>query len=429
VVFASLAGAQQPANATPPLRGHVRSAGGQPLPDAEVNVDGARSSVHTDAQGGFSVPNLSKGIHTISVRRIGYLPAAVEIETPQANDALTLTLVPSRQELDTVKVRARINVLGGIVVDARNRPLAGATVDLIGDRLRGSADTTGDDGWFTFTAVRSGPIVLHVVKEGYVGVTQSIDLKDWRGVVVHMASMDTTLSKSKQRMLSGLGNTSRHVWLETLQRLSRRNVQSIVHGDRRMLERPLCADGQRWHLVRRRLDEELSARTMTHDGTDRCADRSRRVFVLVGSRQRRCYTTRLPFMRCQTIEISASTSRIWINPPPIGTTNAPSAQSNTSITPIVRNMMFASAVKWTDISGTPKGYSATTARDIAQMGEAPTTIRGTATDGCQPGAHGRELSAVSSRLRKKETTGPIGALIGPVVFPHTSTCRPASERA
>jgi hypothetical protein len=228
VVFASLAGAQQPANATPPLRGHVRSAGGQPLPDAEVNVDGARSSVRTDATGAFSVPNLSKGIHTISVRRIGYLPAAVEIETPQANDALTFTLVPSRQELDTVKVRARINVLGGIVVDARNRPIAGATVDLIGDRLRGSADTTGDDGWFTFTAVRSGPIVLHVVKEGYVGVTQSIDLKDWRGVVVHMASMDTTLSKSKQRMLAGLGNTSRHVWLETLQRLSRRNVQSIV---------------------------------------------------------------------------------------------------------------------------------------------------------------------------------------------------------
>lgn len=230
VASASLSGAQQPADATPPLRGHVRSAGGQPLPDAEVNVDGARSSVRTDAQGGFSVPNLSKGIHTIGVRRIGYLPAALQIVTPLANDALTLTvtLVPSRQELDTVKVRARINVLGGIVVDARNRPIAGATVDLIGDRLRGSADTTGDDGWFTFTAVRSGPIVLHVVREGYVGVTQSVDLKDWRGVVIHMASMDTTLSKAKQRMLSGLANTSRHVWLETLQRLSRRNVQSIV---------------------------------------------------------------------------------------------------------------------------------------------------------------------------------------------------------
>lgn len=42
------------------------------------------------------------------------------------------------------------------------------------------------------------------------------------------ADDDGRITESKQRMLSGLGNTSRHVWLETLQRLSRRNVQSSV---------------------------------------------------------------------------------------------------------------------------------------------------------------------------------------------------------
>lgn len=226
--FALRAAAQQPAEAPKPLVGHVRSVAGQPLPDAEVNVDDARSSIRTDDRGAFAVPNLPKGIHTLRVRRIGYLPTAIEVAMPQSIAALVITLVPSRHELDTVRVKARQNVLGGIVVDEHSRPIPGAAVDLVGDRLRGSADTTGADGWFTFMGVRSGPIILHVVKPGFVAATESVDLSDWRGVVIHMQALDTTLSRAKQRMLSGEANTSRHVWLETLERLARRNVQSII---------------------------------------------------------------------------------------------------------------------------------------------------------------------------------------------------------
>lgn len=221
------AGAQQPA-APPPLRGHVRSSDGQPLAGAEVNVDEARSSIRTDAKGDFLIANLPKGIHSINVRLIGYLPAAVEIVTKQVNDSVTLTLVKSRQELDTVKVRARINVLAGIVVDGLDRPIPGAQVDILGDKLRGSTDTTGSDGWFRFNAVKSGPIIVRVVKDGYMGATASIDLSDWRGIVIHMDQIDSTLSSWRQKLLSGFANTERHVWLETQQRLAQRNVQSII---------------------------------------------------------------------------------------------------------------------------------------------------------------------------------------------------------
>jgi hypothetical protein len=222
------AGAQQPAEPPQPLRGHVRSADGLPLAGASVNVDDARSSVQTNAAGNFTVENLPKGIHSVRVKRIGYLPAAIEIVTRGVNDSLTLTLVPSRQELDTVKVQARSNVLAGIVVDGLDRPIPGAQVDILGDKLRGSTDTTGSDGWFRFNGVRSGPIIVRVVKDGYLGATASIDLSDWRGIVIHMDQIDSTLSTWRQKLLSGFANTEKHVWMETQLRLAQRNVQSII---------------------------------------------------------------------------------------------------------------------------------------------------------------------------------------------------------
>lgn len=222
------AGAQLPAVTPQPLVGHVRSTDGQPLAGAEVNVDDARTSIRTDARGVFTVENLPKGIHSLRVRLIGYLPAALEFVTRQLNDTLSLTLVKSRQELDTVKVRARINVLAGIVVDGLNRPIPGAQVDIIGDKIRGSSDTTGSDGWFRFNAVRTGPIIVRVIKDGYAGATASIDLSDWRGIVIRMDQIDSSLSNWRRKLLSGFANTERHVWLETQQRLAERNVQSII---------------------------------------------------------------------------------------------------------------------------------------------------------------------------------------------------------
>jgi hypothetical protein len=113
-------------------------------------------------------------------------------------------------------------------VDAHDQPIPGAEVDILGDKLRGSSDTTGADGWFRFSGVRSGPIIVRVMKQGYMGATASIDLSDWRGIVIHMDQIDSTLSSWRQKLLSGFANTERHVLLETQQRLATRNVQSII---------------------------------------------------------------------------------------------------------------------------------------------------------------------------------------------------------
>src|ERR1035437_10368181 len=71
--------AQQPAVQHPTLGGQVQSPAGLPLPDAGVTVDGIKGSVRSDAQGMFSVPNVSKGNRTVGVRRIAHLPAVATV--------------------------------------------------------------------------------------------------------------------------------------------------------------------------------------------------------------------------------------------------------------------------------------------------------------------------------------------------------------
>src|SRR5665213_4037876 len=133
----------------PVVKGHVQSPGGIPLANAEITADGIKGTIRTDALGGFSLSNVTQGALTLTVRRIGYLPAVQEFEIPVQNDSLIVTLVPMRAALDTIKVLAEMNVIAGIVVDEYFKPVPGATVDLIGNRK--GTDTTGSDGWFTFT--------------------------------------------------------------------------------------------------------------------------------------------------------------------------------------------------------------------------------------------------------------------------------------
>ena len=117
-------------------------------------------------------------------------------------------------------------MLAGVVVDEHDRPIAGALVDL-GSASAGTR-TTGDDGWFTFTAVKSGPTIIHVLKEGYIGTMQSVQLQEWRGVVVRMNKIDASLSANKQGILSGLGNSAQQVWVETQTRQVRRAFPAVV---------------------------------------------------------------------------------------------------------------------------------------------------------------------------------------------------------
>jgi hypothetical protein len=220
------AAAQQPVVVIPPLTGHIVSPGGLPIDGAEVKVKDIGKPTRSDTQGAFTIADVPKGQFTISVRRVGYLPATYIVDWPEEKDSLKIEMLPSRTELDTVKVTAQLKVLGGVVVNERNNPIAGASVDLLGARNR--TVTTGPDGWFTFTNVKIGPVVFRVLADGFEGKTQSATLTDSRGVVVHLSAIDMTLSKRKQQIAAGDGNTAKYVWAETQSRLIQRNMQATI---------------------------------------------------------------------------------------------------------------------------------------------------------------------------------------------------------
>lgn len=65
-------------------------------------------------------------------------------------------------------------VIRGVVVDAAIAPIAGATIDLVG---QGQNATTGDDGLFGFDGLEPGTYFLEVRRLGYGGIQQSVDVE------------------------------------------------------------------------------------------------------------------------------------------------------------------------------------------------------------------------------------------------------------
>jgi hypothetical protein len=210
----------------PNLAGRVATEVGAPLAGVEVRVDGTSMVAQTDESGTYRFVGAPRGVHALRFRRIGYLPGALAVNVPAVADSITLMMVPSRTLLDTIKVAARLYVVGGIVVDARNRPIPGATVDVIGSTK--VIGTTDAGGWFNFTSLKSGPLLMRARKEGFEEGSYSLDLEDSRGIVLHMDSLPNKTSPSKAAMLNGFGNVEAVVWAETQQRIVQRRPGSRV---------------------------------------------------------------------------------------------------------------------------------------------------------------------------------------------------------
>src|SRR4051812_21430359 len=74
------------------LMATVRSEAGAPLADAQVGAEGDQAT--TDAQG-LARLILAAGRHRISVTRIGFQPATIQVQVPPAREIrVTVTLEP-----------------------------------------------------------------------------------------------------------------------------------------------------------------------------------------------------------------------------------------------------------------------------------------------------------------------------------------------
>ena len=210
----------------PNVRGHVISPAGIPIPGVEVRLEGTGTLVRTDDDGTFILVNAPKGYQMLQFRRIGYLPATIPIKVPETSDTLKVMMVPVPPTLDTVQVVAHLNVLAGIVLDPKNRPIASANVDIIGSK---SGETITDEGGrFTFTSVRSGVVVVRARKPGYLMGMYSLRLEDWRGVVLRMDTLETKLRSAARADMSGIGNAVEFAWTETRQRIGMRGSRATI---------------------------------------------------------------------------------------------------------------------------------------------------------------------------------------------------------
>ena len=222
---ATRAGAQDPI-ITPNVTGRVVAIGGIPVAGIEVKLEGTSHSARTDTQGAFAILGAPGGAQELTFRGIGYLPARAAIRVPEKSLDIKVTMLPAPTMLDTVKVREHINVLSGVVVDENERPVAGATIQVITGEKQ--TLTTGEDGWFTLTALREGVVVFRTRKEGYYATNTAVRMNEWRGVVVHIETLDGKLSKWRQADAAGESNNALIAWHDAGLRLSMKSSRAVV---------------------------------------------------------------------------------------------------------------------------------------------------------------------------------------------------------
>jgi len=225
-LVALLLAAPLSAQEEPNVRGQVTTPAGAPLADVEVRLEGSRAAVRTDLAGTFDLIRAPAGYQNLEFRRIGYLPTTISVKVPEVSGAVRVMMVPLPPALDTVRVTARMNVIAGIVLDPHNRPVQGAMVDMIGVKTGGT--TSDEGGWFSFASVRSGVVVVRARKEGYAMATYSLPLEDWRGLVLHLDSIDAKPHSARRADLSGIGNSVEMAWTQAQQRLLRKGPLDVV---------------------------------------------------------------------------------------------------------------------------------------------------------------------------------------------------------
>src|SRR2546422_2463044 len=109
------------------VSGRVVDNGGQPIPEAIVEIVELGKSVTANADGGFRLV-LAPGRYTLAVRRHGFAPAVREISVGgQLGGAIEIVLTPSAFQLEPV------------TVTATRQPLASETSPLPADALAGDA--------------------------------------------------------------------------------------------------------------------------------------------------------------------------------------------------------------------------------------------------------------------------------------------------
>lgn len=146
------------------IKGMVtNSVTGEPVPRAHVVLNGfSGGSVYgamTTADGRFSMLSVPPGTYSVAATHRGYQPSAnfpsapqITVKTGEDSSDVAVNLVPSA-------------VISGQVVDDKNRPLPGASVEVIGEDSRGGG-LSDDQGRFRIAGLSSGRFLVKARDNG-----------------------------------------------------------------------------------------------------------------------------------------------------------------------------------------------------------------------------------------------------------------------
>jgi TonB-dependent SusC/RagA subfamily outer membrane receptor len=132
---------QAQANST--VRGRVNDARtGNPIPAAQVSVDGTRLGALTDASGIFTISGVPSGNRTITARRIGYTPQRKQVVVGAGANDVTFSLDATASTLEQVVVTGTatpttIRALGTSIASIDNSQIAEARSVTVDQALQG----------------------------------------------------------------------------------------------------------------------------------------------------------------------------------------------------------------------------------------------------------------------------------------------------
>lgn len=164
---ASVAPAQNPAPAAVgAITGLVLDEAGSPLANARVTIEALARETRTNAEGEFTLYNVPAGAIGLSVRQVGYRAANATLEVVAGSTInIQVRLVLISASLDAVVVReSLLNQINGMVVDERDKPIAGVVVEVLGLNRR---MITGADGRYMLVDLQPGSYLLQFRASGY----------------------------------------------------------------------------------------------------------------------------------------------------------------------------------------------------------------------------------------------------------------------
>ena len=161
------------------IRGTVRdSATGQELSGAVVELTGpsVRTVARSDQRGTFQFSRVADGRYHVSARVIGFVEAGRDVDVTGRDVTISMSLSPTSQRLDTVRVRASVTAVYGVVgASVGLHPVADAAIHVIGSQQKGSTDSAGK---FFVSLKKGGAYFVRVHHAGFADQFFPVDVQN-----------------------------------------------------------------------------------------------------------------------------------------------------------------------------------------------------------------------------------------------------------